>query len=238
MSTEQPSQSLTVFESGFKILPGKESDFFSMHEKMLPLATSQPGFVSTYGGPIVDSVWLYASARFATQDDMDKWHFHKQHTPIQRTAYRAWWSEVYMRKWRKPTAGEAYGDKLMCETNLLLGAELHGEQLEKVRGLLSQMSEYGVKPFETMTEQYEPRPYQLVGPMSVAPARTGAPYCVISHWRSVEDVKKWESSAAYRELTKLGEVSNETFTALVETSQRDNMREDRLQREWKLAPAG
>ncbi len=70
---EQP-QTLTVMEGGFKILPGREEEFWNMYEKMLPLAMSQDGFNAAYGGPILNSEWLYFGARFNNWGDMERWY--------------------------------------------------------------------------------------------------------------------------------------------------------------------
>jgi antibiotic biosynthesis monooxygenase (ABM) superfamily enzyme len=46
MDTHSPVQSLTLLEAGFKILPGKERDFFALQQRMVPVASKQPGFLA------------------------------------------------------------------------------------------------------------------------------------------------------------------------------------------------
>jgi len=45
-----------------------------MYEKMMPLAMSQDGFNAAYGGPILNSEWLYFGARFNNWGDMERWY--------------------------------------------------------------------------------------------------------------------------------------------------------------------
>src|SRR5258708_23164752 len=102
MDSHSPAQSLTLLEAGFKILPGKEQDFFALQQKMVPVGSKQPGFLAVYGGPIHASNWLYFGVRFQTQAEMEAWHFHPQHQAMQKQRYAQRWSPGYPPKWRQP----------------------------------------------------------------------------------------------------------------------------------------
>lgn len=105
MTTSKATDSLTVLESGFKIIPGKETDFLAFQAKVVALAVQQDGFRSVYGGPILNSTWLYFGARFDSEEQMNTWHAHRQHRVIQKSAPN-WWTALYLRKWRPPTRGK------------------------------------------------------------------------------------------------------------------------------------
>lgn len=235
MSTTAVSQSLTVMEAGFKVVPGKEAGFHSLQGSMIPLGMSQPGFAAVYGGTIHDSRWLYFGVRFATQDTMEAWHQHPTHLAMQKSAYQSWWTAVYIRKWRQPTEGEAYGDRVMSETRLHSPAPLDEAGLGAVREALADLSRHGALRFETLHDEFEPQPYLFVGPLEIVPWDDGgALYSLITHWPGIGSVAGWTESAGYRQLGRLGTLTTESFIPFVETGRRDFLDAARLQRDWVL----
>lgn len=234
MTPEKAASTLTVMEAGFKIIPGKETDFLSMQAKMVPVGASQPGFVSVYGGPILDSSWLYFGVRFESAAQMDAWFHTQQHQAVQKMAYAKWWTAVYIRKWRSPAPGETLGSRLMCETRLTTAAALDDERRQSLQPFFKELSAAGARPFETLTGNFENQPWQFVGPLEIFPALSGPTYSLITHWSSAADLAVWQRSPAYGELKTLGQVSSEVFIAMEEPGVRDHLREDRLQRQWTL----
>lgn len=234
MKSMETANTFTVMEAGFKILPGKEVDFFALQNRMVPIAMSQPGFVSVYGGPILDSEWLYFGVRFESAEQMDAWHRTPAHTAVQKAAYAKWWTSVYIRKWQRQIPGAAFGDIAMCETRIVVERALDKSRIQSVKEALGNLLAAGAMPFETRTGELEPQPYQFVGPLEIAPTGTGVEYALITHWSTVEKFDAWLQSTQYQTLQSLGEISSEHFTAMAETQPRDHLREDRLQREWTL----
>lgn len=233
-SPNAQDDALTVLEAGFKIIPGKEADFFAVQGRMVPVGASQPGFISVQGGLIADSTWLYFGVRFESKAQMDAWHRHSGHQAVQRMAYAKFWTAVYLRKWRAALPGETLGDRLMCETRLICDSPLDEAQLASIKSTLSGLGEAGAQRFETLTGEYEPQPYQFVGPVEITPAASGTLYSLITHWSSPAALRAWQQSNALESLKQLGQVSNDTFIAVVENEERDRLRSDRLQREWTL----
>jgi Carbon-nitrogen hydrolase len=76
---------LAVLESGFRIVPGKETDFLAYQASVVALAIAQPGFGSVCSGPVWDSTWVYFGARFDSEEHMNAWHGEPQHRVIQKT---------------------------------------------------------------------------------------------------------------------------------------------------------
>jgi hypothetical protein len=101
--------------------------------------------------------------------------------------------------------------------------------------MLDGIGDAGALPFETLTGEYEPQPYQFVAPVRITPAVEGTMYALITHWSSASAIEVWRESAGYRLLPALGKVSSETFVPAVEDEPRDRLRPDRLQRDWVLA---
>jgi heme-degrading monooxygenase HmoA len=233
----QQNQSLTVMEAGFKIKPGQENEFLSIQAKMVPVGMEQSGFVEVYGGAIVNSTWLYFGVRFATQAQMDAWHNHPRHRAVQGPARSKWWTAVYIRKWRAPVDDDVFGDRIFCETRIARPSPFTAnEQAAFVAGL-AHLERHGVVPFETLTGQYEAQPYQLAGPLEAAPNQGLALYALFTHWRSHDDVMRWQQSEDYRRIAAAGRVRTEAFIPFVETSARLGLRDDRLQRDWELESA-
>jgi len=227
---------LTVLESCFKIAPGMEAALLELQRQFWPVATSQPGFISVEVGTIVNSSWLYFGVRFESKNQMDAWHRHPRHQVIQKMGYAKYWSALYLRKWRVALPGEALGERLMCETRLVTKSPLTSEQLASLKPMLDGIGNAGALPFETLTGEYEPQPYQFVVPVSiVTPAVEGTMYALITHWSSASAIEAWRKSAGYLLLPALGDVSTEIFVPAVEDEPRDRLRPDRLQRDWVLA---
>jgi hypothetical protein len=132
--------------------------------------------------------------------------------------------------------GEVLGDRLMSETNMLVDTALDDTQIQSVRQALAELSTAGAQPFETLTGEFEPHPFQLSGPLLVAPAADKVPYLLTTHWSSADHFNEWKSSSSYRALHSLGGVSSELFVPLVETRAREHLRADQLQRDWEWTP--
>jgi heme-degrading monooxygenase HmoA len=234
MTTTKATGPVTVLEAGFKMVPGKEADFLAFQGKMVPVAMEQDGFGAVYGGPILDSTWVYFGVRFDSAEQMDAWHHHPQHQAAQKSAYARWWTSVYIRKWRSPTPGEALGDHLMSETRLFVDTALNDARINRVRQALDELSAAGAVPFETRSGEFEPQSCQFVGPIEIAPLAEKVIYSLITHWSSADHFNAWKASGSYHALQSLGEVSSELFVAMKETQPRDYLRDDKLQREWTL----
>jgi hypothetical protein len=99
MTATKAAGRLAVLESGFRIIPGNETDFLAYQATVLPLAMAQDGFRSVYIGPVWDSTWVYFGARFDSEEQMNAWHGEPQHRVIQKSAPN-WWRALYLRKWR------------------------------------------------------------------------------------------------------------------------------------------
>ena len=222
----------TVMEAGFRIIPGKEQEFFTRQGATVPVAMAQPGFVSVYGGPILDSSWLYFGVRFDGAAQMDAWQHHAHHREVQKLAYEKWWTAVYIRKWRRLTGREADAGRFMMEMRLRRQNALDASGLGEVRELLASLRSSGAKTFETLDGQHEPQPWQFVGPLEIAPSDGSVLYSLITHWTSRDAAETWRRSAAVQSLRRLGDVESELFTALPESGHRERLRADRLQREW------
>jgi heme-degrading monooxygenase HmoA len=235
MTSAPPEKNvLTVLESCFKVVPGMEAELAELQRRFWPVATSQPGFVSVQVGTIVNSTWLYFGVRFASKNQMDAWHRHPRHQAIQKLGYEKLWSALYLRKWRITLPGEAFGERLMCETRLVTNSPLTPEQLASLKPMLDGIGDAGALRFETLTGEYEPQPYQFVAPVQITPAVDGTMYALITHWSVASAISAWRESATYGLLPALGDVTSETFVPAVEDEARDRLRPDRLQRDWVL----
>jgi antibiotic biosynthesis monooxygenase (ABM) superfamily enzyme len=236
MAASKAADTLIVLESGFKIIPGKEVDFLAFQARAVNLAMKQNGFRSTYGGPIMDSAWLYFGARFDSEEKMNAWHGERQHRAIQKSAPQ-WWTALYLRKWRVAAAGEAGGDRFMSESSICVDTEFDDAQMKTVRHALAQLGDAGAVRFETLTGQFESHPFQFVAPLGIAPAAGRVMYLLVVHWSCEDRFSAWKSSTSYSVLQSMGEVSSELFVSMEETRPRDNLREDRLQRDWEWTAA-
>jgi heme-degrading monooxygenase HmoA len=232
MTATTATGSLVVLEAAFRIIRGRETDFLAYQATVVPLAMKQDGFRAAYSGPVRDSTWVYFGARFDSEEQMNAWHGERQHRAIQKSAPN-WWTALYLRKWRPPTPGEVLGDRLMSETRILVDAALDDTQTKSVRQALAELGAAGAQPFETLTGEFEPQPFQFAGPVQTAPAPGNVLYSLITHWTSVDHFDAWKSSASYRALQRLGEVSSELFVPMVETRAREHLRDDKLQRDWE-----
>ena len=227
-------QTLTVMEAGFKLGRGHEDEFWNMNIKTIGIAAQRPGFVSVVGGPIADSSWLYFGVTFDTPQAMDDWHHHEKHLPVQRLAKTRWFSAYYIRKWRRPTEGEDLGDWILCLTEI---APAPSFDPQKIAGVLSVVEEtlrdLDVPPFETLTGEFESKPYQFVGPLEAAPETMGGHYLLLTHWTSSAALDKWLQSPVSQACEDLGDVTTSVFVPIrEEPGSRSALREDGLQRDW------
>jgi heme-degrading monooxygenase HmoA len=236
MSSTVPNvlPTLTLLESGFTLRPGTEHEFMNMSEKITGVAIEQPGFLSVGGGPIAESSWLYFTVKFETPADMDAWHHHERHQPVQELAKAKWFGRMYLRKWRVPAGGEELGDRVLCETVIAPAAPLDNAQLAGLMfALETSLADTNAKPFETMTGEFEPRPFQLAGPLEEAPHIAPVKYVLVTHWASGADMEKWLASPGYEACQALGDTTSTAYVPVQEVEGgRSGLRPDRLQRDW------
>src|ERR1700682_4697432 len=127
--------------------------------------------------------WLYFGVRFETQAEMEAWHFHPQHQAMQKQAYARCWSAVHLRSETSSTR------QTFCAKRIQRLAVLESSEMERAAELLAHLTDFGAKPFETLTGEFEAQPYQLVGPLEIAPAPDAVLYSLITHWNVLADVQ-------------------------------------------------
>jgi hypothetical protein len=227
-------QTLTVMEAGFTLRRGIEEEFWRANNGSIPTAAAQPGFVAVIGGPIVDSSWLYFSGMWETPETMDQWYWSARHKPVQDRAFARWFAKMYIRKWRLPADGETLHGRAFCQTELLTPAPLDGETVASVMDdLRAALASLPVAPFQTLTGEFEPQPFQLIGPVEEFPAAAATKYLLLTHWSAVGDLERWLATPAYERLRELGEPSSAGFTPIRERAgTRPGLTPDGLQRDW------
>ena len=189
---------------------GTEDEFWRVQERMGPVVAAQPGFQAVIGGPIANSSWMYFCGKFATPDDMDKWYRSRRHQPVMRKAHTTWFDSFYIRKWRLPAEGEELTGPLFHETAIVPPAALEPDRLDAVvRSLTEALPRLGTLPFETLEGQFEPQPFQLVGPLEEFPQVAPIRYLLITHWPDAATLAAWQDSAEYRALGDLGAVTGQ-----------------------------
>jgi hypothetical protein len=88
-------------------------------------------------------------------------------------------------------------------------------------------------PFETLAGQYEPRPYQFVGPLQEFPQAAPVRYLLLTHWTSPQDARRWLASDAMMALAQLGTVSSALMVLVRHQSgERAGLNADGSQREF------
>lgn len=224
----------TLMEAGFRIIPGKEGEFFERQGATVPIAMEQPGFVSVYGGPIHASTWLYFGVRFSSAADMEAWQHHAHHREVQRMAYENWWTAVYIRKWQRIAPETPETGRYLCETRIERSEPLDASAFAALDASLIEVAAFGARQFETLSGDHEPQPWQLVGPLQIAPSDGAVLYSVITHWPSPAHAQRWMASVAYVALGAHGKVESEVFASMPEPGERHGLRADRLQRQWTL----
>jgi hypothetical protein len=234
MTTTKATGPVTVLETGFKMIPAKETDFLAFQGKMVPVAMEQDGFGAVYGGPILDSTWVYFGVRFDSAEQMDARHHHPQHQAAQKSAYARWWTSVNVRKWRSPTTGEALGVRLMSETRLFVDTALNDAQMNRARQALGELSAAGAVPFEPALENSSSNLASLLAPSRSlrGPRKWPIRWLRIGLQRIISTHGKHPVRITHCKC--VGEVSSELFVAMKETLLRDSMRDGKLQREWTL----
>jgi hypothetical protein len=169
-------------EACMTLASGPEAQFWKAQERMGEIVAAQPGFRAVIGGPIANSEWMYFCGKFATPDDMNLWYDSRQHTPVMNKAYDTWFDAFYIRKWRLPAEGEELTGPLFCETAIVPPAALDEATAASVFASLNEaLPRFGPRPFETLAGQFEPQPFQFVGPLEEFPQVAPVRYLLLTH---------------------------------------------------------
>jgi len=227
-------QTHTTMEACMTLAAGTEDEFWKVQERMGPVVAAQPGFQAVIGGPIANSSWLYFCGKFATPDDMDEWYRSRRHEPVMRKAHKTWFDSFYIRKWRLPAEGEVLTGPLFLETAIVPPAALEPVRLDAVvRSLTEALPRFGTLPFETLEGEFEPQPFQLVGPLEEFPQVAPVRYLLITHWPDAATLAAWQDSAEYRALGELGEVSSQVSVLIRHRrGERNGLNADGSARGW------
>lgn len=238
MSTQsQIPQTLTTMEAGFTLMPGADDEFWAEQERIGPIVASKPGYVGAIGGPIHNSGWLYFCGKFDTPADMDRWHHDSDHQPVQHGAHAKWFGAYYIRKWRSAGTGEPLGDRIWSETSIARADPLSQQDFKEVVKLLDEsLHAAGAAPYETITGEFEPQPYQLVGPLQEFPKIAPVRYLVAVHWNSFANFDAWLDSAAHATLADFGDIETVPNVPIAHApGERTNLTADGTHRQWVRA---
>jgi antibiotic biosynthesis monooxygenase (ABM) superfamily enzyme len=241
MATSTPiPQTLTTMEACMKLASGPEASFWQAQERIGPVVASQPGFLAVIGGPIAASSWMYFCGKFATPDDMNAWYECPDHKPVMDMARSTWFDAFYIRKWRRPAEGEELVGPLLCETAIVPPAALSPEVVDAtVERLRRALPAFNPPPFETAVGEYEPQPFQFVGPLEEFPQVAPVRYLLITHWDNAADLDAWLASAELKALAELGDVESQTSVLIRHAAaERRGLNADGSLRSWTRPAAG
>lgn len=239
MSTAIP-QTLTTMEAGFTLAPGTEEEFWRAQDRMGPVVASQPGFAAVIGGPIANSRWMYFSGKFDTPDLMNEWYDSRRHKPVMEKAHETWFDAFFIRKWRKPADGEPLAGPLFCETAIVPQEPLSQAVMDSTMETLTDaLGRLAASPFETLVGEFEPQPFQFVGPLEEFPQVAPVRYLLLTHWETEAGLKAWLESAEMDALSELGAVTNDVHVLITHApGERDGLDPSGAQRGWSRHAAG
>jgi hypothetical protein len=235
-SQDQIPQTLTTMEACFTLTENQaaQEEFWRHQERMGPIAAAAPGFLAVIGGPIQRSHWLYFCGKWATPALMDQWQSDSKHTPMQNAAHGRWFTSVYIRKWRLPADGEALTGPVFCESAIARQAPLDPAVVDDLLDTAVEPSlrQHAPLPFETLTGEFEPQPYQFVGPLQEFPAAAPTRYLLLTHWASNEALQRWLKSGIIEALSAHGDVATTTSVQIRHApGERNYLRADGIQRD-------
>lgn len=232
-STQIP-QTLTVMEACFTLNPGVDEEFWKAQEKFGPVAAASPGFLAVIGGPIANSPWLYFSGKWATPELMDQWHHSRAHTAVQNKAHETWFKSVYIRKWRLPAEGEEVQGRVFAEMAIARDTPLSEAETESILSSLNEsLPAFNARRFETAIGEFEPNPYQFVGPLQEFPEVAPARYLLLTHWDSLADLEAWLNSPVANRLKEAGDFSAQHYLPIFHApGERERLTPDGFQRGW------
>jgi hypothetical protein len=227
-------QTMTTMEAGFTINQADAEEFWRQQERMGPVAAAAPGFLAVIGGPIARSPWLYFCGKWQSSALMNQWYMDAKHKPMMKAAHDRWFGACYIRKWRLPDEGEQITGRVFCET--AIAGEVAASPVT-VDSLLDRIDralpQFEPMPFETLAGQFEPRPYQFVGPLQEFPQPAPVRYLLLTHWSSPEAARRWLASDVMTVLASLGAVSSALMVPIRHQSgEREGLNQDGSQREF------
>jgi hypothetical protein len=227
-------QTFTTMEACMRLSAGTEDQFWSAQERIGRVIVAEPGFRAVIGGPIANSKWKYFCGKFETPNHMIDWYHSPKHKPVMDNARSTWFDGFYIRKWRLPVHGETLVGPLFCETAIVPEAVLSdGVYAATVEALTAALPALDALPFETVIGEFEPQPFQFVGPLDEFPKVAPVRYLLITHWNSEADLNAWMASAVCAALSNLGEVTHQVSVLIRhDAGERRGLSTDGSLRSW------
>jgi hypothetical protein len=223
---------LHIMEGGFKPRLEILEPYLQRYGEFLQFAMVQAGFRESYGGPFPNSPWWLAVSKFASLEDMERFHLNATHVKVQDEARDKWWTAYYIRKGRLLGAGESASGQILCETAILRDSNFSKSESDEVENILTSLSEMGIVPYQTLAGETIARPYLLGELAGNTPTRENFRYILLSYWPSTAVCDRWVDSRAYRELGSFGALVSNSYQIIPERRPRMMLRPDRMQREW------
>jgi len=233
--THQTEPRLHIMEAGFKPRLEILEPYLQRYGEFLQYAMAQAGFRESYGGPFPEGPWWLAVSKFASLEDMERFHLDQTHLKVQDEARDKWWTAYYIRKGRLLVAGESASGQILCETAILRDRNFSKSESREVEDILTSLSEMGIVPYQTLVGETVARPYLLGELAGNTPTRQNFRYSLLSYWSSTTLCDCWIDSRVYRELGSFGTLVSNSYQIIPERRPRMMLRPDRMQREW-VAP--
>jgi hypothetical protein len=133
-------------EGGFKPRPELFEQYFKRYEQFLQYSITQPGFRQSYGGSIPGGPWWFAVSKFASLEDMERFHLNPTHAEVQDEGRDKWWTAYYIRKGRLLEESESASGRILCETAILREQKFSPAESRRAEDALIALSEIGIMP--------------------------------------------------------------------------------------------
>jgi heme-degrading monooxygenase HmoA len=212
-----------VSEMGVTIRPEYADAFKESYQKVMEIASNQPGFISLQALNVLNdpkAIRYDNYAKFETLEDMNRWARDGYHKQLQEEGKMRFFSSFYLRRGRELCKQENAEGKILLETTITPNhtpEEVSDKNFEDwIVGVLSSeisknnnLLPYKVGAKETLQDSF------LFTKVSYsAPLNLQSKYVILTYWKNTNDCSEWERSDFNRQIAIRSDMTHKRFLIL------------------------
>jgi heme-degrading monooxygenase HmoA len=218
-----------VSEMGVTIRPEYADAFKESYQKVMEVASNQPGFISLQALNVLNdpkAIRYDNYAKFETLEDMNRWARDGYHKQLQEEGKMKFFSSFYIRRGKELDDKEHAEGKILLETTITPShnpEEVSNKNFEDwiIKRLSSEetknnnMLPYQMENRETLEDSF------LFTKVSYsAPLEMQSQYVILTYWKNTSDCSEWELSDFNRQIATRAIMTHKRFLIVQDPASR------------------
>jgi heme-degrading monooxygenase HmoA len=212
-----------VSEMGVTIRPEYAKSFKESYQKVMEVASNQPGFISLQALDVLNdpkTIRYDNYAKFETLEDMNRWARDGYHKQLQEEGKMKFFSSFYIRKGRELEHQEHAEGKILLETTITPNynpQDMSEKSFEDwiIERISSEASKNtSILPYQIGAKETLEDSFLFTKVSYSAPLNIQSRYVILTYWKNTNDCSEWEKSDFNRQIASKSMMTHKRFLIL------------------------